>query len=1024
MRRPIRWGGALLLLACATASPAHSEGDADTARYAPKGAAFLNEVAQVGEEKAYDALARSGDDPWIVAEDLLLLGKPDAARRLATAGLGRDDSPLRAYVESPPEPDRELAARVVAAEALLAEKKPQEALDAVGSGNPALGSVTAIRALEVRAAALEALGKSDEAAQVDDRLAVRLEIVGWHRAEIAVRMAMLDRLDPDAHAGQAIRILNRLITLDDDAQDLARSAGWCVRLGRLYASRESWRLARSALFEGEALFDAQGQALAPALVEQRLIGEAVLADAHLALGEVAAAFKTADAAYRAAKTSTPAARLEAARALGSVYVNLFRLTDGESLFREAADLARTAAPGRRPLLLGDLARVLVNEGKFDEAEPLYAQVLNSESVKQSLERTFVGRIHLAMFRLDRPAEVRGRKDVEAALLELLNILHDMGALPPETTFRAKVEVSAHAIEGRAYNLLGRPSEAIAPLRQVLEDPYGRQFPSYLEYAGREMCRALRASGRPAEALAQARHALDLVRDRVAPLSGSLALSSLASPTVADLVSEDLAAAVETKDPKEIRQSLEETRGISFLAEVGRRRRAGGPAGGTESSADVARLASEVAHAANLYWQASSAGNLVEVRAKREEFWNSRVRLRTAREHEDMAGGPPLEPSAPSLLGPDVREEPALEPDEAMLYLGEAAGKYVVVLAFRDRLTWEVRTPVAETMAQVQGALSTWLDSSGDAEGPARTALLQAVLPEAVRRALTSPSADDQAPPAHVYVAPGGPLPPLPWPALLASLKPPAADGSPGGPTVSIVACQGVLRYLKDWNTPARSGPIVAVGDPDYTSGGANPAQMAFFGKALGPLPATGDEVRAITDPSRKDLVRTADQATTEFVRAALEDAPYPFEVLHLACHGVLYGQAPWMSALALHATSGDDGLITVGDVGQMHLERGPHLVVLAACESGVGSPVPGEGEEGLVRAFLVAGARHVVASLWDIPDRASSDLMIAFHRLRRERHLTPVVALAEAQRAVRAANPSRFATPRTWAGWAVWGPRD
>lgn len=82
--------------------------------------------------------------------------------------------------------------------------------------------------------------------------------------------------------------------------------------------------------------------------------------------------------------------------------------------------------------------------------------------------------------------------------------------------------------------------------------------------------------------------------------------------------------------------------------------------------------------------------------------------------------------------------------------------------------------------------------------------------------------------------------------------------------------------------------------------------------------------------------------------------------------------------LARAGDSAEDGLLQVRDV--FNLELHADLVVLSACQTGVGKEVAGEGLIGMTRAFLYAGAASVVVSLWQVDDESTSDLMVSFYR--------------------------------------------
>jgi CHAT domain-containing protein/tetratricopeptide (TPR) repeat protein len=152
------------------------------------------------------------------------------------------------------------------------------------------------------------------------------------------------------------------------------------------------------------------------------------------------------------------------------------------------------------------------------------------------------------------------------------------------------------------------------------------------------------------------------------------------------------------------------------------------------------------------------------------------------------------------------------------------------------------------------------------------------------------------------------------------------------------------------------------------------------GTRLQDLPETREEVERIGKIVGRDAVMLLGKDATEtaFKREPLDQ----FRVLHLAVHGFADTQYPERSALVLGTDpkSGDDGLPQVREIIRLRLNA--ELTTLSACDTGVGKLQGQEGVSNLVEAFLVAGSRSVVASLWSADDTFASALMDRFyHRL-------------------------------------------
>ena len=144
-------------------------------------------------------------------------------------------------------------------------------------------------------------------------------------------------------------------------------------------------------------------------------------------------------------------------------------------------------------------------------------------------------------------------------------------------------------------------------------------------------------------------------------------------------------------------------------------------------------------------------------------------------------------------------------------------------------------------------------------------------------------------------------------------------------------------------------------------------------------------------------------------------------VLHLATHAEIDSRQPELSGLALSQFDAQgravDGFLRLGEIFGLSLRA--RLVTLSACRSARGTDLPGEGLMSLTRGFLYAGAGAVLASLWDVDDRATAELMRRFYRGYAQPKLGPPAALRAAQRSLRA-EPG-WEHPYYWAAFTLQG---
>jgi CHAT domain-containing protein/tetratricopeptide (TPR) repeat protein len=144
-------------------------------------------------------------------------------------------------------------------------------------------------------------------------------------------------------------------------------------------------------------------------------------------------------------------------------------------------------------------------------------------------------------------------------------------------------------------------------------------------------------------------------------------------------------------------------------------------------------------------------------------------------------------------------------------------------------------------------------------------------------------------------------------------------------------------------------------------------------------------------------------------------------IVHFATHAFLDGRHPELSGIVLSLVDEKgrpaDGFLQTRDVYKLELSA--DLVVLSACQTALGKEVRGEGLLGFSRGFMYAGAPRVVASLWRVPDRATSELMKRFYRGILADGLRPAAALRASQTAMQ--RDRRWSSPYYWAAFTLQG---
>lgn len=258
------------------------------------------------------------------------------------------------------------------------------------------------------------------------------------------------------------------------------------------------------------------------------------------------------------------------------------------------------------------------------------------------------------------------------------------------------------------------------------------------------------------------------------------------------------------------------------------------------------------------------------------------------------------------------------------------------------------------------------------------------------------------------------------------------------PSASVLAV--LRREAATHKTPDKTVAVFA--DPVFDS---NDPRIRLAGKAPAPVVKTttppGDVQRSAAESGLRDFVRLrfSRQEADQIARYASEGKKFEavdfaanraaatsaelrrYAILHFATHGLINNQHPELSGVVLSLVDEQgrpqNGFLRLYDIYNLKLEA--DLVVLSACQTALGKEIKGEGLVGLTRGFMYAGAPRVIASLWQIDDRATAEFMGQFYEAMLREGLKPAAALRAAQVAMWKGR--RWQAPHYWAAFTLQG---
>ncbi len=667
--------------------------------------------------------------------------------------------------------------------------------------------------------------------------------------------------------------------------------------------------------------------------------------------------------------------------LGSAYRRVGDLREARRYLQEGLDLAKSFQSLRRSLIwIGSLSRNL--------AGVAYAQGDYTVALQQGMESI---RFLEDRLRTTQPGRVRHntRRHLAQACILVANIQRHQGSLPEAETYSLRAleiakELHLQEIEAQAIAGLGWVALARKNYQQALE-----RFQSALTLAARldrvpqlidlenGIGRTYAEHGRHEEALAAFARSLALVED----VRSELQEAGLRSGFLEDkqlIYHRAVRSALALGKPAEAFGYAERGRARAFLDLLGNQAVLSG--GKTRALVEEeVRLRMRLHEASATAEDELDEGGLAASRAKAE------AAQRAYREFLDRVRKENLEQASLMTVEPvTLQEVQNLLPEGTTLleYL-VTSGEVALWVIERNRVE-VVRLPVPrrDLVGRVREFRKTMTPQTGIEEVQIKARALYDRLLAPARPLIRGD---------RLLIVPHDVLHYLPWGAL----RSPKGKWLVQDFTLATLPSASVLKFLQGKGGEA-SDAVLAVGNPD-------------LGPALN-LRYAEREARAVGERFPGATVLLQQEATKLKVKALSEQAG----LLHFATHGELNEQDPLSSALLLVPEGPEGGRLEVRELFGLDLHA--RLVVLSACETGLGQLSRGDELVGLQRAFLYAGTPAVVTTLWKVDDRASFLLMRAFYD-----QLTQGRGPAEALRRAQDATMREFPHPFAWAAFGLTG---